>query len=190
MCGRSKPSTPAHRRVRFPPVTAGPTTNQAYSKFHLDCPVWICAPKWRHDFSTKHLDFSCPFEDFGNCRRNAMHRFSTVANFWADPSRFLLLECMEQIEPDNPKEICCMADETDTARALMQPLGSRQQRTCKPTLHRVKNRKPSRSQGWRFVVKIQYWITQRVKNACFTSKSGASPGKSSQNRGKKRWHTM
>ena len=38
-----------------------------------------------------------------------MYRFSVVANVSADPSRFLLVECMEQIEPDNPKEICCIA---------------------------------------------------------------------------------
>ena len=37
-----------------------------------------------------------------------MYRFSIVANVLAELSRFLLLECMEQIEPDNPNEICCM----------------------------------------------------------------------------------
>ena len=36
-----------------------------------------------------------------------MYRFSTVANVLAKLSRFLLLESMEQIKPDNPKEICC-----------------------------------------------------------------------------------
>ena len=40
---------------------------------------------------------------------NAMYRFSTVANVSVDPSRFSLLECMEQIEPDNPKDICYKA---------------------------------------------------------------------------------
>ena len=46
-----------------------------------------------------------------------MYRFSTVANVLAELSRFLLLECMEQIEPDNPNEICYNLFHARTLRA-------------------------------------------------------------------------
>ena len=61
---------------------------------------------WRQDFATKFPYFSDAMRDFGGRRPNAMYRFSTAANVLAELSRFLLLECMEQVEPDNPKEIC------------------------------------------------------------------------------------
>ena len=50
--------------------------------------------------------FSNVVRDFGARRANTVYRFSTVANILSEHSTFLLLKCLEQIEPDNPKEIC------------------------------------------------------------------------------------
>ena len=47
--------------------------------------------------------FELAFEVLGDYRSSAVCRASTVANVLSERSRFLLLECMEQIEPDNPK---------------------------------------------------------------------------------------
>ena len=56
-------------------------------------------------FATKCVDFPNAFEGFCDCSPNAMYRFSTVANVLAKRSIFLLLACMERIDPDNAKEL-------------------------------------------------------------------------------------
>ena len=52
--------------------------------------------------------FSCSSEVCGGYPLNSMYGSSTVADVLAEHSRVLLLECTEQIEPDNPNEICRM----------------------------------------------------------------------------------
>ena len=53
------------------------------------------------------LDFSCSIEVFGVCTLNSMYGSSIVANVLVEHSRFHYWNATEQIELDNPKDVCC-----------------------------------------------------------------------------------